>query len=66
MTRIAFATIAGVAGFLLYIGAVVALADVVVPLHWTLQLLYYTVAGILWAWPAKWLMAWAARRGPAR
>jgi hypothetical protein len=55
------AVIAGILGFLLYIGAAVALADAV-PWHWAAQLLYFTVAGVAWVWPASRLMYWAARK----
>ena len=65
MPRIAVAGIAGVLGFLIYVGVVVALADHVLRLHWLVQLLYFVVVGIAWAWPAKWLMVWGAG-GPAR
>ena len=40
----------------------VALGDHVLGLHWLLQALYYLVAGLAWAFPAAWLMRWAARR----
>ncbi len=60
MSRIAVAGIAGILGFLLYVGVVVAMADHVLPLHWLVQLLYFVVVGIAWAWPAKWLMVWGA------
>ena len=61
MSRIAIASIAGILGFLLYVAAVMMLADLVLQTHWILQILYFALAGILWAWPAKWLMFWAAR-----
>ncbi|WP_203072692.1 DUF2842 domain-containing protein [Falsiroseomonas ponticola] len=60
MSRITIALLVGLTGFALYVMAVVALADHVLPLHWTLQFVYFTVAGIAWAWPAKRLMFWAA------
>ena len=60
--RAAFATIAGLLGFVLYVGVAVALGDHVLGLHWLLQALYYLVAGLAWAFPAAWLMRWAARR----
>lgn len=63
MTRIPLAVVAGILGFVAYIVAVVTLGDLVVGRHWLVQLLYYTAAGLLWAWPAKWLMMWAARKG---
>lgn len=61
MPRIAFAAAAGIIGFLLYIGLVVALADHVLGWHWLLQIPYFVLAGTLWVLPAKWLMFWAAR-----
>ncbi|HEY4252232.1 MAG TPA: DUF2842 domain-containing protein [Roseomonas sp.] len=61
MSRIAIASIAGILGFLLYVAAVLILADLVLHLHWTLQIAFFALAGIVWAWPAKWLMFWAAR-----
>ncbi|MBI0534325.1 DUF2842 domain-containing protein [Roseomonas sp. KE2513] len=66
MSRVPVAVIAGILGFLLYIAAVVALADAVLPGHWTLHVLYFTVAGIAWVWPASRLMYWAARKEPPR
>ena len=64
MSRVAIAVLVGLLGFLLYVGAVVALADRVLGLHWIVQTLYFIAAGIAWAWPAQRLMYWAARRGP--
>jgi hypothetical protein len=60
MSRILIAAPLGVLGFLLYIGLVVALADQVLTLHWALQVPFFVIAGLIWAWPAKWLMFWAA------
>lgn len=62
MSRILLAVLAFLAGFVAYVAAVVALADHVLGLHWTVQALYFVVAGIAWAWPARALMFWAARR----
>jgi hypothetical protein len=61
MPRALLALLLGLAGFLLYVGVVVALADWVLHLHWLVQLAYFLVAGVAWAWPAKALMFWAAR-----
>jgi hypothetical protein len=60
MSRPGLAALTGLVGFLLYVGAVVALADHVLPLHWLVQLVYFVVAGIAWVWPAKALMVWGA------
>ena len=61
MSRPLIALVAGLLGFLFYVGLVVALADHVLALHWAAQLLYFIVAGVAWAWPARALMFWAAR-----
>ena len=60
MSRIAIAAPLGVLAFLLYVGVVVAVADHVLQWHWLLQVPFFVVAGLAWAWPAKWLMFWAA------
>jgi hypothetical protein len=60
--RIVVATLIGLAAFALYVMGAVALADLVAPLHWIIQLAYFVLAGVLWVLPAKWLMYWAARR----
>lgn len=66
MSRTPVAVVAGILGLLLYIAAVVALADHVLPHHWTLHVLYFTVAGVAWVWPITRLMYWAARKEPPR
>lgn len=50
-------------GFLLYVGVVVALADHVLALHWAVQAAYFVAAGILWVFPTRRLMIWAAASG---
>jgi len=61
MSRTLIASCTGILGFILYVMAVVALADHVLPLHWLVQVAYFAVVGLVWAWPAKALMFWAAR-----
>jgi hypothetical protein len=61
MSRVTFAALVGVTGFLLYVMVAVALADHVLELHWAVQAAYFLVAGIAWAYPARALMFWAAR-----
>ena len=58
--RIWVASIGGVLGFLLYVAAVMVVADHVLGWHWLLQVPFFAAAGIAWVWPAKWLMIWAA------
>lgn len=62
-SRVAFALALGLLGFLLYVGAVVALADHVLRLHWAAQAFYFLAAGVAWVVPARALMFWAARGG---
>jgi hypothetical protein len=62
MPRIPIAVLAFLIGFTLYVIAAVTLADHLTTLHWSLQALYFLVAGMLWTVPTRWLMFWAARR----
>lgn len=62
MVRIVVASLAGLLGFAFYVAEAVRLADRLHGSHWTLQLLYFALAGVLWVIPARWLMLWAARR----
>ncbi len=66
MARTLFGLLVGLLGLALYVGAAVALADRVIGTHWTLEALYYLVAGVAWALPANWLMLWTARGGARR
>jgi hypothetical protein len=61
MPRSLIALLVGTLGFLLYVGAVVALADAVLTLPWFVQVPYFLVAGLAWVWPARALMFWAAK-----
>lgn len=65
MSRTSLALLLGLLGLFLYVGVAVSLADLVIGTHWVFEALYYLVAGIAWALPAKWLMVWAAN-GEAR
>ena len=61
--RSGLAVLVGLVGFLLYLGAAVPLADHLLGRHRSVQALYFVAAGVLWAFPARALMLWAAR-GP--
>jgi hypothetical protein len=61
MSRPAIATLLGLAGFLLYVAAVLVLADQVHGLHWSVEFAFFAVAGIAWVWPARRLIIWAVR-----
>ena len=62
MSRIPVAILAALVGFTAYVGLTVTLADFVMPLHWSLQTLYFLVAGTAWVFPMRTLMYWAARK----
>ena len=62
MSRVPVAVVAGILGLLLYVMAVVALADAVVPRPWAVQLVFYAAAGVAWVWPMQKLMFWGARK----
>jgi hypothetical protein len=61
MSRSTIALLAGLAGFIAYVVVVLLLADHVLGLHWTVQFVFFAVAGIAWVWPAKRLIVWAVR-----
>ncbi|MCQ4161048.1 DUF2842 domain-containing protein [Roseomonas sp. GC11] len=62
MSRVLIAWVAGIAGLLAYLVLVLRLGDWVLTQHWALQVAYFVVAGIAWAFPIRALMYWAARR----
>jgi Protein of unknown function (DUF2842) len=62
MFRILFATALGLAGFIAYIAGAIVLADRVAPLHWAIQAAYFVIAGVLWVFPAHFLILWAGRK----
>jgi hypothetical protein len=62
MARGPLALLIGILGFVAYIAVAVALADHVIPLHWSVELAYYLVAGLAWTWPAARLMRWGLRQ----
>jgi hypothetical protein len=60
MSRAPIAIIVGLAGFALYVAAVMILSDTVFAWHWALQAVYFVIAGTLWVFPIRWLMFWGA------
>ncbi len=62
MSRPQIAVPLGLLGFFLYIVAVLNLADLMVDSHWALQVPFFLLAGMLWAWPAHRLILWAAHK----
>ncbi|WP_160000672.1 DUF2842 domain-containing protein [Roseomonas sp. 18066] len=60
MSRKWIAILAALVGLTLYLWAVLWLGDRVQTLHWALQVPFFVVAGIAWAFPIRRLMFWAA------
>ncbi len=61
MSRSSIAVLIGLFGFVAYVLVVLALADHVRGLHWTLEFVFFAVAGVAWVWPARRLIVWAMR-----
>ena len=59
MSRARIAAIAGVLFVLAYMVAVVTLPDLFPRLHWSLEAIYWLVAGAVWVFPVRWLMLWS-------
>jgi len=51
-----------VAGLALYALIVMRLAVGLVPDQWLVQLIFFALAGIVWIFPAKWLIYWMQAR----
>jgi hypothetical protein len=60
MSRSWIAAPAGLLGFCLYIALAMLLGEALVTAHWAVQAVFYLLAGVVWALPARWLMFWAA------
>jgi preprotein translocase subunit SecD len=60
MSKGLIATVAGLLFVLIYVVVVITLPDLVPRLHWSLEALYWLIAGIVWVFPVRWLMYWAA------
>ncbi len=60
MSRGPIATIAALAFVTAYVAAAITLPDHMGRLHWSLEALYWLVAGVVWVFPVRWLMYWAA------
>ena len=59
MSRAPAALLIGLVGFAAYLAVVLALSDFVLRMHWTVQLIYFALAGVVWAWPAMRLIYWS-------
>lgn len=63
--RKAVALAVALVGAGIYVWLVVTLADWVVDLHWAVELLYFAIVGVAWAWPAARLLRWSFAVPPA-
>ena len=59
MSRPTLASIAGVLFILIYMIGAITLPDVIGRMHWTLEALYWLIAGVVWVFPIRWLMLWS-------
>ncbi|MBC7800620.1 MAG: DUF2842 domain-containing protein [Gemmatimonadaceae bacterium] len=59
MSRATIATFAGLLFMLVYIVAAITLPDFVPRPHWTIEAVYWCIAGIVWVFPIRWLMLWS-------
>ncbi len=48
-------------GLVIYTFAAVWLVTSILPDHWSVQFVFYPVAGIAWAFPARYLITWMQR-----
>jgi hypothetical protein len=62
MPRIPIAALAICVFVIAWIAGATILADQVRPLHWTIQAIYYPIAGFAWVFPVRWLMLWGAHQ----
>jgi hypothetical protein len=58
--RIPIAAIGGLIFMTAWIAGAMVLGDAVRGLHPAVEFLYYAAAGLLWVFPIRWLMLWAA------
>ena len=59
MSRPLAATLAGLLFVAVYIAAVISLPDVIGRMHWTVEAVYWCIAGVVWVFPVRWLMLWS-------
>jgi len=45
-------------GLMLYAFLAASIGDLLIGTSLIIQTAYYILAGLLWIWPAKWLMSW--------
>jgi len=62
MPRIPIAVIGGLAFFFGYIALVVIIADWVLNWYWSLQIVYFALAGAAWVPVIRWIMLWSVRK----
>jgi hypothetical protein len=58
--RVPIASVAGIVFLGLWIALAMVLADHVYAMNFAVQFIYFAVAGLVWVFPIRWLMLWAA------
>jgi hypothetical protein len=59
MSRPFVATFAGLLFVAAYITAVITIPDFIGRMHWTVEAVYWSIAGVVWVFPVRWLMLWS-------
>ena len=59
MSRSTIAIVAGLLFVFFYVALVISIPDLVGRMHWAVEAVYWSVAGILWVIPIRWLMLWS-------
>ena len=62
MSRSSIATVAGVLFIFAYIAAAITIPDLTGRMHWTIEAVYWLLAGVVWVLPIRWLMLWAVHK----
>lgn len=62
MSRKIIASLLGLFGFVAYVVAAVTLGDQVADTNVLVQTVYFLAAGVLWTFPARWLMLWSVHQ----
>ena len=59
MSRPTIAAFAGISFVIAYMAAAITLPDLLGRMHWTLEAVYWLIAGVVWVLPVRWLMLWS-------
>lgn len=59
--RLLLGMLALIVGLIAYAIGAVAVWEIIGGQHWALDVVYFTLAGLAWALPARYLVAWMSR-----